>query len=500
MTPLSVPSLDGRALAASRLVWLAAFAAAAALLGLATLEAPGGAALAMLGAAQGLVLIAVATLLFRRRPRDPVAAMLALAFLLWTITSAAQGLAPRDHAQGLEALDRLRFLLLVAAVTLFPDGRFEPEWTRATLAASLAVFLLGLAEALGLAPQGSFLPPAILCVIAAITALIARYRGLDEGIPRQQLKWVALGLASGLVLVLAFRFGGPAASGIGLLALEAAFRLGIMLMALGFLVSLLRFRLYDADAAISRSAAYVALTLVLVAIFAASESAIELVGQRHLGPRAGDFSGAIAAAIAAVLIAPLHERMTRWAERRFQRDLVVLREELPELLADADEHDHVAGLAAAILPRIEAGVRSSRIALAVQDAVIAAHDVPLWTAESWLARWTPPDCARSFSRDPDDPLFPLRIPLAASNGGHFAWILLGPRPDGSFYRRDELEALAAVAAPLRRAIIRLGERENRVASERNAQAALLSRIDILERRLIAIEAIQPEHAARASTP
>jgi len=51
---------------------------------------------------------------------------------------------------------------------------------------------------------------------------------------------------------------------------EAMFQLGIIIVALGFLVSLLRFRLFDAETVISRSAAYAALTIALVATFGAN--------------------------------------------------------------------------------------------------------------------------------------------------------------------------------------------------------------------------------------
>ena len=52
-------------------------------------------------------------------------------------------------------------------------------------------------------------------------------------------------------------------------------------------------------------------------------------------------------------------------------------------------------------------------------------------------------------------MFPLRVRLCIESGDEpetIGWLLLGPRPDGSFFGRDEREALAHVAGPVARAI------------------------------------------------
>ena len=491
-----VPALGGFALAVYRIAWFTTLPAALAVQAVASVRGQGGAFIVGLGLVQNMVLVAVAALLFRRRPRDPVAAMLSLAFLIWTITGAADG--PGALPPWFAALDRLRFLLLVAALLLFPAGRFEPRWTAPALAVTCVVFLAGLAGLAGLVPEAWFLPAAVPCVVAAIAALAVRLRRAPPGSERQQLKWVAFGLAAGLVLILAYRFGSPLAPSTGYPRplLEASFRTGVMLMALGFLVSLLRYRLYDAETAISRSAAYVALTICLVAVFAASEATIELVGQRYLGNKLGGFSAGMAAAIAAALVAPLHQRMTRWAEQRFQRDLVVLRQELPALLADAQAHADLATLASIVLPRLEAGVHATRIALVLDGSVAAVNDMSEAEARAWLDRWTPPEAAGWLDQDPADPLFPLRIALSTAAGDPFGWVLLGPRPDGSFYRHDELEALAEIAAPLRRAVLAARDRAHRAADALKWQRSVTASLAGLSERVAALEPTR----RRARTP
>src|SRR4051812_11782570 len=65
------------------------------------------------------VLVCVATILLYRRQSDPVAALLALAFLTWTISSNFDFGTSSAFAQ---LLDRFRFLLFALTLLLFPDA------------------------------------------------------------------------------------------------------------------------------------------------------------------------------------------------------------------------------------------------------------------------------------------------------------------------------------------------------------------------------------------
>jgi hypothetical protein len=466
-----LPPLGGRLLAAYRVIWWTLFALAVVAAGYSLFE-PGSHPLILgLRLTKSIILIAVSSILFRRRRTDAVAAMLGLSFLLWTASSSF------DFAgTGLVwpiLLDRCRFLLFALALLLFPDGDWSPRWTRAVAFAILTVFLIGILEALGVLQTHSFLPLAIGCVLLTLTALLARYRSLSSFMAKQQLKWVALGLVVGIALILSARAGAAVAAGMampmsGTILLEGLFQLGIVIIALGFLTSLLRYRLYDAEAAISRSAAYAGLTLALVAIFAGSESVIQTIGQRYFGQGIGDLSGGIAAAIAAVLLTPLHGRISNWAETHFQRDLIGLKTKLPELLEAMSGISSIVRLGSMILPRIEEAIHSTRIALLVDGKLVAVRGVGRSAAQRWLSRWRAPPSTDLFDQD-DDRDFPIRMALKCPFGKERGWLLLGPRPDGSLYGKDDLDALAAVAPPLGRTIFSVLEREK---EQRSAKAGL----------------------------
>ena len=83
----SLPPLGGRLFAVYRLAWWTLAAIAVAALGWSLTDAQAAPGISLVRAAKAVVLISVSAILHRRRRKDAVAAMLGLAFLLWTISS-----------------------------------------------------------------------------------------------------------------------------------------------------------------------------------------------------------------------------------------------------------------------------------------------------------------------------------------------------------------------------------------------------------------------------
>jgi hypothetical protein len=484
----SLPPLGGRLFAVYRFAWWALATIALAALAWSWVDPHAAIGIALVRTAKAIVLIAVSGILYRRRRTDPVAAMLALAFLLWTASSSVDFVG----SSVLPALtDRFRFLFFALALLLFPDGDWRPGWTRHVGLAIVATFLVGVAEASGALPTGTFLPVAIGCVLVSLVALLSRYRSLDPGVQKQQLKWVVLGLVSGIALILSARAGAALARDmavplVGTILLEGLFQLGVVIVALGFLTSLLRYRLYDAEAAISRSAVYAALTLTLVGTFAASEALIELIGQRLFGMAIGNVSGAVAAAVAAMMLTPLHGRISGWAEQHFQHDLAILKSELPDLLAILSTSASVKRLAAAVLPRIEQAVHATRIALLIDGKLAGTQGIDPSSARRLLRDWHPPVDIELYDRD-EFSAFPLRVALRCPLGSVRAWLLLGPRPDGSFYGQDDLEALSEIVPPLQRTLLAVAEREAEDRARRRLDAEIHRSLRALNERVATLE-------------
>jgi len=490
MNPAAAPALpqthlsqlSARWVSAYRVVWCLLAFAALGLLAATLIHPAAHPAILALRMFKAAVLVSVSAILLRRRGSDPVAALLSLAFLAWTITSSFDFLTT-DLLPML--LDHVRFVLFAMALLLFPDGSWRPRWTRRVAIASGGVFLIGLAEGIGALQSRLFLPLAIACVAAAVTSLFARFRTAESEAVRQQLKWVALGLVAGIGLILCARAGAALNAASPMLQpmpvlWEAMFQLGIVIVALGFLVSLLRFRLFDAETAISRSAAFAALGIAVVAVFAGTEATIENLGQAYLGMGIGNISAAMAAAVAAVFLNPLHERISAWAERRFQRDLVQLKRELPELLEDLADSSSTRELGAAALPCICRAIHATRAALLVHGEVAVAEGVDL---KAVRGQRTDPDRG-----DPGLDLFPVRLPMRLQSARATQWLLLGPRPDGTLYGREDLDAVRQILPALRRALVMTAANEARLKDDHRARNRIARQLAHFEDRILKLEA------------
>jgi len=483
----SLPQLSGRLLWFYRIVWSALAVGALLAPALSPFYFPYHPAVLGLRLVKSAVLVCVATILLVRRQRDPVAALLALAFLTWTISSSFD---VGNSAEFVQLLDRCRFLLFALALPLFPDGRWRSRWIRAVICASAGVFLIGIIETLHFLPMRLFLPLAIACVLSGIGVLVARFRSSTNFEIKQQLKWIALGLIGGVGLILCARAGfaaAPSSSPAMEILWEALFQLGIIIVALGFLISLLRYRLFDAETVISRSAAYVGLTVAVVAIFGGTEGAIENLGQSYLGMNVGSISGAMAAAVAALLLSPLHGRISDWAEDRFQPDLAQLKREMPEILGRLSVTSSARHLGAAVLPPINAAIHATRSALILNGRVRAARGVPLGHASRWW-RDAKRELCPLVERNISDPLFPIRLRLGSATSGSANWLLLGPRPDATLYGREDLDAVrstfpalkhALAAAMVREAFATtVARRERRLRNELREIRAWLQEVEI----------------------
>ena len=424
--------------------------------------------------------VASAVLLFIRGRKKAVPAYLSLAFLI-----AGEGWASDWSDLGFSnqlatAINLAGWALLVATLFALPSGRFEPSWSRRLVVALPLLPLMPLvtnSNLIMLSSLGVFLA-------AAAAALIIRYLQLPGGAERQQLRWVFSGFVVGSAMLILDILGLLVSD--YLVATDPrwfAWRilcagfgaLGITLIALGLMVSILRYRLYDADTVIGRSAAYGILTIGFVGLFAGSEKLAELVGERYFEHSIGIAAGAIGAAIAAVCIVPLHNRVHRWAERRFQKPLIRLREGLPECVADLRDSASVAQIAEAVMKRVEAGVHSTREAVLLREGrkwrMIAARKPDTAAAVTWQAGWREPAGEQLLDCDRKDAQFPVRVRLCIESGDEpetIGWLLLGPRPDGSLFGKDDREALERFAGPVARAlhIAQLRERREKQAEKR----------------------------------
>ena len=231
---------------------------------------------------------------------------------------------------------------------------------------------------------------------------------------------------------------------------------------------MLRFRLYDADVAITRSTVWAVVAPLLAITFAALSEVLKVL----LAPYFSDgVSLAVAGVLTASLIQPVGDQIKKVVERWSRSHLIALATDLPAAVRDMEE--------AADLPRMLTHVcRATAPALRVEAVSVvvandregwsigAHHGLPAAPTRAWLAG-EPPLRDLVTSTDPTDPLFPLRIPLIARPDGTeraIGWLLIGRRPDGSIPDKGAIATLEGLAPTIGHALLAMQARSTRMAT------------------------------------
>ncbi len=220
-----------------------------------------------------------------------------------------------------EAKFNIAMIGLTGFFVVFPNGR--PLSRRWLGAAGLTVVGLVVAP-LGLAvttPQGVGVPIFVVAELSGLflglASLVVRYRR-GTALEKTQLRW--LGWSVGVA-------GGSVAAALALAAFrvenvlgELLFLLGatsvMLLVPLSIALALFRYRLYDIDRIISRTAAYSVLIVVLGSIYGLIAVGPTLIIGTGNAPDVVVAAGTLACA---ALFAPLRRRIVAVVDRRFNR-------------------------------------------------------------------------------------------------------------------------------------------------------------------------------------
>ena len=224
-----------------------------------------------------------------------------------------------------------------------------------------------------------------------------------------------------------------------------SFALAVLVLQVGLLIALIRYRLYDAEFVISKSANIALITIAVAAVFAGTADGLKQIIYNYYGNTNSEGPVIFAAALSTVLINPIQERVQRWSERRFQKNLFLLRDDLPEVARDMRETASLGEMLDEILARVDRGVRAVRSAAIVNGCVLRARG-PGGRRGRRVAHGRFAQDYKSDICEPSDSTFPIRVPLIPSSDDEepIGYLLVGPRPDGSIPSRDEQKALKEV--------------------------------------------------------
>ena len=427
-------------------------------------------------------LIWAAWILHRRNARDAVSSVLSLAILLMVSAELPSSAFLDGIGVPLKvnvALYDLGNLLLIAGIVLFPHG---------TLSGRL-VLLLCVAPVLILLRGQAYQAWLLALLIIGVLIQIRRLRTTESLDVRNQIRWALFGFTGyALFRTVSYsadilKWSAGTFSTQMTLEVSAGLALGLsaLILQLGLLVALIRYRLYDAEAVISRTASIAIVTLMIVAIFAGVMEGI-ITGMQTIYPDAEMEAAMAGAIVATVLIHPLHQRVEKWTERRFHKGLIEIREDLPEVMRDTRDSASLSEFLSEVLTRIVDGFNATRAAVILDKEVQQTVGIEPAEVDKWVAAFQPKADRNVLDCVPEDHTFPLRLEIETTSGA-FGWLLIGPRPDGSIAGHDEQEALEKIAGTLGRSMRIVLAREEEKRELLRLLEASSKRIDRIERIL-----------------
>jgi hypothetical protein len=277
-----------------------------------------------------VVTLVVSALIVWRRSDDRMAML--VAFMLVTLgpINATSSL-PTGFSFWVVANESLSFLgqvLLILVFLVFPSGRFVPRWTRWIF----IVYVVTEAPFTFLPITGRLVPafaqPGWVLALGfmATIALVQLYRFRRVSTPRQrqQTKWVVLGFAAAILIILVVElllavptFAQPD-SLYPLVPIETAYLL-VLLPALSFGVAMLRYRLWDIDSIINKALVYGSLTGLLGALYAALIIGLTSMAGGIIGTTNQPVALVVSTLVIASLFYPLRRRIQSLIDRRFYR-------------------------------------------------------------------------------------------------------------------------------------------------------------------------------------
>lgn len=418
-------------------------------------------------------LLACSLLLALRRPNDPVAMLLAFTFvgLAATVDPPLQLWLWTNQDIILDLVGVGVFYCLVVAIAAFPDGVFVPGFLRWLVPVGLPLAIFFSIPDIDDDLQGIL---AMVVLIAVLGSQIVRFRREPAGIARQQIKWAGFGFAAGFLLILgavilAAMMGGDSSTYTPLMSLAVLmlFSTGMAVMALGLLIALLRFRLWEADTVITRSAAYAVVTLIVGVVWAASSDLVKLVITEVMGRESEAGATTVGAIIAAGIFSPTQSAVLGWTRRHFGGPLDQIRDAAKRLkswgLTEAPEE-----VATRALSIIDEAVHPNASAIVLDTAMnqelIAARE----------------------ATSAEDPRLIEKLTLADEETS-VGTLLIGRRSDGNRYNRQELEAIREIIPSLAEAL--------RVSRGRfSRESAMQQRMEEMAARLAQLEGGTPKPA------
>jgi hypothetical protein len=233
-------------------------------------------------------------------------------------------------------LDYLGNLLFPLFVIVFPNGRINPRWSLALVAAwgvirLPAYFFPGSALDFNTWLHGFQEPIWAILLGSLILVQFYRYRRIYEPVLRQQTKWVVYGLMVALGIFIAVRmvfFLAPQQTQDAVPAILFSNTIAysaIALIPISIAIAIFRYRLWEIDLLINRTLVYVPLTGILSGLYAATVSLFQKLFVATTGARS-DVAVLLTTFVVAATFTPVRTGLQQVVDRRFKEPVDPLKE------------------------------------------------------------------------------------------------------------------------------------------------------------------------------
>ena len=271
----------------------------------------------------------------------------------------------------------------LALILVFPNGHFKPRWTRWLLIVSVFLngymFLAFNPEELvrmttARAQAGNSVMAALLLVCIAIQ--IYRYRRVYSLTERQQTKWVLIGLAAmvflQIILGIPYYYelnlppGTPQPWWVPLGSV--GWSLSLMILPVTLTIAILRYRLFDIDVIIRKTLIYGALTAILAIVFFGGVLLMQQIAGGISGTQNSPVGIVISTLLIAALFTPLRNRIQRDIDRRFFRKKYDAARTLEAFSASVREDVELEQLTAHLLAVVGETMQPESVSLWLKDS------------------------------------------------------------------------------------------------------------------------------------
>jgi hypothetical protein len=232
---------------------------------------------------------------------------------------------------GLQAVSFLGYIGPVSALCYFPDGRFVPRWSRwVCLALFVSSGILFFASEMFVLPDIFWVLFGLLvagCALIGLGSMVYRYRAVATPLQRQQIKLVTFGLLFASCSVILWIFYSrflPSSNPSPSRTIIVAFTFPLIcllnsLFPVSVAVAMIRYRLWDIDVIIRRTATYALLTGTLLIVFFGSIVILQQLLASVTGAGQNELVTVVSTLAIAALFVPLRNRIQAVINRRFNR-------------------------------------------------------------------------------------------------------------------------------------------------------------------------------------